>query len=53
MVIPLNVSGAFHSPLMSPAREALADKLDSIQISDINTHFIQMLMQNQLQKVKK
>jgi len=36
MVIPLNVSGAFHSPLMSPAREALADKLDSIQISDIN-----------------
>jgi len=35
MVIPLNVSGAFHSPLMSPAREALADKLDSIQISDI------------------
>ena len=36
MVIPLNVSGAFHSPLMSLAREALADKLDSIQISDIN-----------------
>ena len=35
MVIPLNVSGAFHSPLMLPAREALADKLDSIQISDI------------------
>ena len=35
MVIPLNVSGAFHSPLMSPAREALADKLDSIQISDV------------------
>ena len=35
MVIPLNVSGAFHSPLMFPAREALADKLDSIQISDI------------------
>ena len=35
MVIPLNVSGAFHSPLMSLAREALADKLDSIQISDI------------------
>ena len=35
MVIPLNVSGAFHSPLMSQAREALADKLDSIQILDI------------------
>ncbi len=36
MVLPLNVSGAFHSPLMSLAREALADKLDSIQISDIH-----------------
>ena len=36
MVIPLNVSGAFHSPLMSPAREALADKLDSIEILDIS-----------------
>ena len=35
MVVPLNVSGAFHSPLMSPAREELADKLDSIDILDI------------------
>ena len=35
MVIPLNVGGAFHSPLMQPAREELADKLDSIQISNI------------------
>mgnify|MGYP001462941475 CR=1 FL=1 len=35
MIIPLNVSGAFHSPLMRPAREELADKLDSIEISDI------------------
>ena len=32
----INVSGAFHSPLMQSAREELADKLDSIQISDIN-----------------
>ena len=36
MAIPLNVSGAFHSSLMQPAREELADKLNSIQIADIN-----------------
>ncbi|MDP6861522.1 MAG: ACP S-malonyltransferase [Candidatus Marinimicrobia bacterium] len=34
MTTLLNVSGAFHSPLMASAREALAVELNSIQISD-------------------
>ena len=36
LAIPLKVSGAFHSPLMSNARQALADELNSIDILDIN-----------------
>ncbi|MBT3300014.1 MAG: ACP S-malonyltransferase [Candidatus Marinimicrobia bacterium] len=34
LVIPLNVSGAFHSPLMKSARESLAEILNSTEISD-------------------
>ena len=34
IAIELNVSGAFHSPLMSSAREHLAEVLNSLEISD-------------------
>ena len=35
IAVELKVSGAFHSPLMKPAREALAHKLNSLEIHDI------------------
>ena len=34
MAVELNVSGAFHSPLMAPAREQLAEVLNSLEISN-------------------
>lgn len=33
-VLPLTVSGAFHSPLMEPARSGLRDRLEEIKFSD-------------------
>lgn len=32
--VPLPVSGAFHSPLMAPAKEGLREKLDKIKFSE-------------------
>ena len=34
LTVELKVSGAFHSPLMSPAREQLAELINSLEISD-------------------
>ena len=39
-VLPLNVSGAFHSPLMKPAAERLGEALAATEFSDAAVHVI-------------
>ena len=39
-VLPLKVSGAFHSPLMKPAAEKLGEALATTEFSDANVHVI-------------
>ncbi len=38
--MPLPVGGAFHTPLMKPARERLAKAIDQVEIRDIDTTVI-------------
>ena len=40
--LALNVSGAFHSPLMTPARQPLLDVIDSIEFNNAKFPFIKM-----------
>ncbi len=39
-VLPLNVSGPFHSPMMKPAGDALAEVLDGISLNSLKVPYV-------------
>ncbi len=51
--IVLNVGGAFHSSLMKPAREALAEYLEGIEFKDAKIPIVSNVIANSIYEAKK